>query len=66
MAAVVALDGTLFIGGCGDLLALPGGAFLLTALQTLLAGAVLPYAVRAIPYDLVALGAVMTQRDRQQ
>jgi ribose transport system permease protein len=38
---------------------------LLTALQTLLAGTTLPYAVRAILFGLVVLGAVLALRDRR-
>jgi ribose transport system permease protein len=42
-----------------------GGVLLLTALQTLLAGTTLPYAMRAILFGLVVLGAVLALRDRR-
>jgi ribose transport system permease protein len=42
-----------------------GGVLLLTALQTLLAGTTLPFAVRGIIFGLVLLGAVIALRDRQ-
>jgi ribose transport system permease protein len=42
-----------------------GGVLLLTALQMLLAGTMLPYAIRAILYGLVMLGAVIALRERR-
>ena len=42
-----------------------GGVLLLTGRQTLLAGATLPCATRAILFGLVVLGAVIAPRDRQ-
>jgi ribose transport system permease protein len=41
-----------------------GGALLLTALSTLLAGTTLPHAVRDIIFGLVVLGAVLALRER--
>jgi ribose transport system permease protein len=38
---------------------------MLTALQTLLAGTTLPYAMRAILFGLVILSAVIVLRERQ-
>jgi ribose transport system permease protein len=63
--AVVVIGGTLITGGRGHYLGMLGGALLLTALQTLLAGTTLPYATRAILYGLVMLGAVMALRERR-
>jgi hypothetical protein len=40
-----------------------GGALLLTSLQTLPSGAILPYATRTIPFDPVVLVVVMALRD---
>jgi ribose transport system permease protein len=42
-----------------------GGALLLTALQTLLAGTTLPYATRTILFGLVVLVAVLALRERR-
>ena len=42
-----------------------GGALLLTALQTLLAGTTLPYATRTIVFGLVVLVAVMALREKR-
>ena len=44
--AVVVIGGALITGGRGHYLGMLGGALLLTALQTLLAGTTLPYATR--------------------
>ena len=63
--AVVVVGGTLVTGGRGHYLGMLGGVLLLTALQTLLAGSTLPFAVRGIVYGLVLLGAVVMLRDRQ-
>ncbi len=63
--AVVVVGGTLITGGRGHYLGMLGGVLLLTALQTLLAGSTLPFAVRGIVYGLVLLGAVVMLRDRQ-
>jgi ribose transport system permease protein len=62
--AVVVVGGTLITGGRGDYLGMLGGALLLTALQTLLAGTTLPYATRAILFGLVILGAVVALREK--
>ena len=62
--AVVVVGGALITGGRGHYLGMLGGVLLLTALQTLLAGTVLPDAVRDILYGLVVLGAVVALRDR--
>jgi ribose transport system permease protein len=62
--AVVVVGGALITGGRGHYLGILGGVLLLTALQTLLAGTVLPYATRAILFGLVVLGAVILLRER--
>jgi len=64
--AVVVVGGALITGGRGHYLGMLGGALLLTALQTLLAGSTLPYATRAIIYGIVVLGAVIALRDRRE
>ena len=53
--AVVVIGGALITGGRGHYLGMLGGALLLTALQTLLAGTTLPYATRTIVFGLVVL-----------
>ena len=63
--AVVVVGGTLITGGRGHYVGMLGGVLLLTALQTLLAGTTLPFAVRGIIFGLVLLGAVVALRDRQ-
>ena len=63
--AVVVVGGALITGGRGHYLGMLGGVFLLTSLQILLAGTTLPYAIRAILFGLVVLGAVMALRDRR-
>jgi ribose transport system permease protein len=63
--AVVVIGGALITGGRGSYLGMLGGALLLTALQTLLAGTTLPYATRTILFGLVVLVAVMALRERR-
>ncbi|MGO9421823.1 ABC transporter permease [Roseiarcus sp.] len=63
--AVVVIGGALITGGRGSYLGMLGGALLLTALQTLLAGTTLPYATRTILFGLVVLAAVMALRDKR-
>ena len=63
--AVVVVGGALITGGRGHYLGMLGGVLLLTALQTLLAGTTLPYAVRAILFGVVILGAVIALRERR-
>jgi ribose transport system permease protein len=63
--AVVVVGGALITGGRGHYLGMLGGVLLLTALQTLLAGSNLPYAIRAILFGVVILGAVITLRERR-
>ncbi len=63
--AVVVIGGALITGGRGHYLGMLGGALLLTALQTLLAGTTLPYATRTIVFGLVVLAAVMALRERR-
>jgi ribose transport system permease protein len=63
--AVVVVGGALITGGRGHYLGMLGGVLLLTALQTLLAGTTLPYAMRAILFGLVVLGAVLALRERR-
>ncbi|HEX4768372.1 MAG TPA: ABC transporter permease [Lichenihabitans sp.] len=62
--AVVVVGGALITGGRGSYVGMIGGVLLLTALQTLLAGTTLPYAIRAILFGAVVLSAVITLRDR--
>lgn len=63
--AVVVVGGALITGGRGHYLGMLGGVLLLTALQMLLAGTMLPYATRAILFGVVVLGAVMALRERR-
>ncbi|KQT53795.1 ABC transporter permease [Aureimonas sp. Leaf454] len=63
--AVVVVGGALITGGRGHFLGMVGGALLLTALQTLLAGTTLPYAFRAIFFGCVVLAAVLALRERR-
>nr|WP_203560884.1 ABC transporter permease [Jiella pacifica] len=63
--AVVVVGGALITGGRGHYLGMFGGALLLTALQTLLAGTTLPYAFRAILFGCVVLAAVIALRERR-
>jgi ribose transport system permease protein len=62
--AVVVVGGTLITGGRGSYLGMVGGVLLLTALPTLLAGTMLPYATRTIIFGLVVLAAVIALRER--
>jgi ribose transport system permease protein len=62
--AVVVVGGALITGGRGRYIGMIGGVLLLTALQTLLAGTMLPYATRAILYGVVVLCAVITLREK--
>ena len=62
--AVVVVGGALITGGRGHYLGMVGGALLLTALQTMLAGTALPYAFRAIIFGCVVLAAVVALRER--
>jgi ribose transport system permease protein len=62
--AVVVVGGTLITGGRGSYVGMVGGVLLLTALQTLLAGTMLPYATRIIIFGLVVLAAVVALRER--
>jgi ribose transport system permease protein len=61
--AVVVVGGTLITGGRGHYLGMLGGVLLLTALQTLLDGTTLPYAVRDILFGAVVLSAVVALRE---
>ena len=63
--AIVVVGGALITGGRGHYLGVFGGALLLTALGTLLAGTTVPPAVRDIINGLVVLAAVMTLRDKK-
>ncbi|MDR5857727.1 ABC transporter permease [Caballeronia sp. LZ062] len=63
--AVVVVGGALITGGRGHYLGVFGGALLLTALGTLLAGTTVPPAVRDIINGLVVLAAVITLRDKR-
>jgi ribose transport system permease protein len=63
--AVVVVGGALITGGRGHYLGVFGGALLLTALGTLLAGTTMPPAVRDIINGLVVLAAVITLRDKK-
>ncbi len=62
--AVVVVGGALITGGRGSYLGMLGGVLLLTALQTLLSGTMLPHATRAILYGAVVLCAVIALRER--
>jgi ribose transport system permease protein len=62
--AIVVVGGTLITGGRGHYLGIVGGALLLTALSTLLAGTTLPFATRDIIYGAVVLGAILALRER--
>jgi ribose transport system permease protein len=61
--AVVVVGGALITGGRGHYLGMLGGVLFLTALQTMLAGTTLPFAVRGIIFGVVLLGAVIALRD---
>ena len=63
--AIVVVGGALITGGRGHYLGVFGGALLLTALGTLLAGTTVPPAVRDIINGLVVLAAVITLRDKR-
>ncbi len=63
--AIVVVGGALITGGRGHYLGMLGGAVLLTAMQTLLAGSTLPYAYRAVFFGLVILLAVIGLREKQ-
>ena len=63
--AIVVVGGALITGGRGHFLGMVGGALLLTALQTLLAGTTLPYAFRAILFGGVVLAAVIALREKR-
>jgi len=63
--AVVVVGGGLITGGRGHYLGMLAGVLLLTALQTLLTGSNLPYALRSILYGLVVLGAVIALREKR-
>ncbi|SAL60894.1 ABC transporter permease [Caballeronia telluris] len=63
--AVVVVGGALITGGRGHYIGVFGGALLLTALGTLLAGTTVPPAVRDIVNGLVVLAAVITLRDKK-
>lgn len=62
--AVVVVGGTLITGGRGHYLGMVGGVLVLVAMQTLLAGTNLPFAVRSILFGIVILGAVVSLRER--
>jgi ribose transport system permease protein len=64
--AAVVVGGTLITGGRGHYLGMAGGALLLTALATLLAGSMLPNAVRDILFGLVVLAAVTALREARR
>ena len=63
--AVVVVGGALITGGRGSYVGMLGGVILLTALQTFLAGTVIPSSARSILYGLVILGAIIALRDRR-
>jgi ribose transport system permease protein len=62
--AVIIIGGTAITGGRGHYAGMLGGALLLTALQTLLAGTTLPFAFRDIIFGLVVLGAILSLREK--
>jgi ribose transport system permease protein len=61
--AVVVAGGVVITGGKGHYLGIVGGVLLLTALQILLGGMPLPFAVRGVIQGLVVLGALTTLRE---
>lgn len=61
--AAVVVGGSLITGGRGRYMGMLGGVLLLTALSTLLAGTMLPHAIRDVIFGLVVLGAVLALRD---
>ena len=61
--AVVVVGGALITGGRGHYAGMLGGALLLTAMQTLLAGTSLPFAFRSVFFGLVILMAVIALRE---
>ncbi|RVT85223.1 ABC transporter permease [Rhodobacteraceae bacterium CCMM004] len=61
--AVVVVGGALITGGRGHFAGMVGGALLLTAMQTLLAGTALPFAFRSVFFGLVILAAVIALRE---
>lgn len=61
--AVVVVGGALITGGRGHYVGMLGGALLLTAMQTLLAGTALPFAFRSVFFGLVILAAVIALRE---
>lgn len=63
--AVVVVGGALITGGRGHYLGMFGGALLLTAMQTLLAGTTLPFAFRSVFFGLVILAAVIALREKR-
>lgn len=63
--AIVVVGGALITGGRGHYLGMLGGAVLLTAMQTLLAGTTLPYAFRAVFFGLIILVAVVGLREKR-
>jgi ribose transport system permease protein len=63
--AVVVVGGALINGGRGSYIGMFGGVILLTALQTLLAGTIIPLSARSILYGLVILGAIIALRERR-
>jgi len=62
--AIIIIGGTAITGGRGHYAGMLGGALLLTALQTLLAGTTLPFAFRDIIFGLVVIFAILTLRER--
>lgn len=63
--AVVVVGGALITGGRGHYIGMLGGALLLTAMQTLLAGTTLPFAFRSVFFGLVILAAVIALREKR-
>jgi ribose transport system permease protein len=63
--AAVVVGGTSIMGGRGLYLGVLGGAMILTALTTILAGTSLPEAYRQIIYAVVILAAVIMTRQQE-
>jgi len=63
--AVVVAGGVAITGGSGNFIGVVGGALLLTALQILLSGTSLPYAVRGIVFGIVIVVALLALKDRK-
>ncbi len=64
--AVIVVGGGLITGGRGHYLGILAGVLLLTALQALLVGSNLPYAIRPILFGAVLLAAVAALKEKSE